>query len=60
MNLKKLDDKDVVFLDEPWTDEELVHFRELLKKSKNRNFDKGLKVPVVATPVKAKKQVSAA
>ncbi len=32
MNIKKLDDKEVVFVDEEWTPEEKTMFSELLKK----------------------------
>lgn len=33
-NLKKLDDKDVVFLDQPWTKEEREKFSAFLKTRK--------------------------
>ncbi len=34
MNLKKLDEKDVVFIDQPWTDEDRKLFTAFLQKRK--------------------------
>ncbi len=59
MNLKKLDDKDVVFLDEPWTNEELAQFREMLKKNKSRKFGSESNMPRVAKSVIKKSKVLA-
>jgi len=39
MNIRKLDERDVVFLDEPWTSAEKEKFSELLKKKKNGNME---------------------
>lgn len=40
MNIKKLDDKDIVFLDKPWTSEDLELFRKILKIKKNKAIAK--------------------
>jgi hypothetical protein len=34
MNIKKLDEKDVVFIDQPWSDEERKQFSAFLQKRK--------------------------
>jgi hypothetical protein len=34
MNIKKLDEIDVVFIDEPWTDEDRKQFSAFLQKRK--------------------------
>jgi len=34
MNIKKLDEKDVIFIDQPWTDEDRMQFSAFLKKRK--------------------------
>lgn len=36
MNIKKLDDKDVVFIDQQWTSEERELLSELLRKKKEK------------------------
>jgi hypothetical protein len=40
MNIKKLDDKEVVFIDQPWTSQEKELFSELLRKRKEKKSAK--------------------
>ena len=42
MNLKKLDDKDVVFIDQPWTDEERKEFSDFLRNRKTKTGKKNV------------------
>ena len=40
MNLKKLDEIDMVVIDQPWTDEERIEFSAFLRKRKLRQEKK--------------------
>lgn len=40
MNIKKLDEKEVIFMDEQWSENERKQFSELLRKKKEKNFAK--------------------
>ena len=45
MNLKKLDEKDIVFIDQPFTDEEQKQFSEFLRNRKLKKEKKQV-IPV--------------
>ncbi|MEO8210516.1 MAG: hypothetical protein ABI840_08135 [bacterium] len=51
--IKKLDDKDIVFINEQWSDEERKKFSEFLKTKKK---NKSLKKMSIKMKVSSKKQ----
>lgn len=59
MKIRELDNKDVVFLDEVWTEEELKSFRALLKKKQERKDNNKLNIVASAKVVTGKKSFAA-